>query len=624
MYLAVFDLVDATHAQLADWLGDPDCVPILTRPIVGITADMWRHAATELRGFEEEGYKFFDVFRPIFAAGKKDLGPRARKAEISFTATVDYWLFCQTRFDWTLLREMQRASRLKTPTRIELITDRWDGGPALRPTKAFAEARQIPWKTAFFSHRTSFTQRMRRTVREAVRRVYPSAQSAVQCLEDRGRRLQALAQNSKGREKGNPAKQVLENVSGARIRAAMSVYQPKSWRYLLPIYDELVRQKQAAIFISTRSTTEVPLRELDLPYVANKHGCASPWLVHEIRDYFAEFPLDEPAAERVGAADLLAPLHAILRDAAGELANFYVDFARLMPDTFRRYRINTVLGTDSGSAAGRALFRTAERMGIASYFIQHGVFGDLPGQADYFTDSQILVWGKTSRDSLLHSGVPEPKRIHAFGSPFLEQQFDILKNTDISLEEHSDVIVAFGIPSDICSEVSFRVAAEEIVHAAQELPHLRFLVKLHPGDHSGIFTRLAERAALPNFHVVKTGDIYRMIAGSRVVLTQFSTSGSEAIHLGRPVVAVLLDGTEWRIDYLVEDAAYVVRRAGELRPLLENILSVDANEHRLADRQRQFAKDFLHRENKSAAERLADLIQEVEPAQPATMSSTPG
>jgi hypothetical protein len=580
------------------------------RPIAGVPASAWHAPPAVLNGFEEGASQFLKIFHPLFDAGERDEGPRLPKAEIGFTAMLDYWMFCEARYGWSALRDMKAACRGEVPERIELVTDRWDGGLARRPTAALAKGWQVPFKTTYFAERTSLVNRIRRAVHRAADGIGPWGKSTLEMFENRTRRARDLASIQKTEAERLTIRELLHRAEHAKVRAAMAVYQPKSWRYLTPVYEELARQGHGAIFLSTRSTTEVPLRELGMPHVPNRHRWVPYRLTAEVREYFQQVPLEREAAVEMGEADLLPPLECLLRDAAERFVPFYADYAEMVPAEFRRFKINVVLGTDTGSAAGRALFRTAEKMGLASIFLQHGIFTELPGQAEYFTNCTKLVWGDSARDSLLNAKVPTAETIVSFGSPFLEEKFAAIESAAIPDAECSDVLVTYGIPSDICSEESFRIAVEEVVRAARALPERQFLVKLHPGDHSGLILGLAAQASLPNLRVTSEGDVYRMICGTKVLVTQYSTTGSEALFLGRPVVSVLLDGAVWNIDYLHDEAAYVLRQPDTLAPLVEEIIAAGPDGHRLAERQRIFAGRFLHRENRTCSARLVDYLEQ--------------
>src|SRR5262249_25681903 len=90
-----------------------------------------------------------------------------------------------------------------------------------------------------------------------------------------------------------------------------------------------------------------------------------------------------------------------------------------------------------------------------------------------------------------------------------------------------------------------RTLVELTLEAIQDIPDVRVVVKVHPGEPEGrleVFQRLTERRGLSDRTFVTKGhEVYRLLAAADLVVNMMSNVGIEAALLGRNVVAVELD-----------------------------------------------------------------------------------
>ena len=120
-------------------------------------------------------------------------------------------------------------------------------------------------------------------------------------------------------------------------------------------------------------------------------------------------PLNPPDAELTRLARVDGPLRQLLCQLGRSLFETYANIAVRLPALFCDRHVDVVLGTDCGSVAGRSFFRTAERLGIASVFVQHGTLHGGMGTPQYFTDAKRLVWGDSAHDILLTADLRNPE-----------------------------------------------------------------------------------------------------------------------------------------------------------------------------------------------------------------------
>jgi hypothetical protein len=615
--LTIFDLQNASRERLRPWLDNSAGLNLLVRPLPGIALEEWRSPTRLLPGYDGAAAQYLQVLRPLFEMALRDEGPRATAADIGFLAACEYSLFSHGRFAWALLLELQSLADEHSIARLELITDQWHGGRCCAGVKSFASSVKKPWKLTILGTVANRLKRHALRLRGAVARV-PAASTILDWLGNLPRSAQATL---RARQVNRSSLTVQGNV--ASLTVGMLVYQPKSWRNLLPIRQELLQRGHRVVLLSPRSATEGPLTAAGLPFVRLRAVAPLQPLLAQVRHLLNHVVLNVSSAVEQKLAMPDAPLRHLLSEIASELTIEYATYAGQLSRLFSELEINCVLGTDSGSVAGRTFFRTAEARGIPSVFVQHGAFSQEPSVAEYFTQSQKLLWGTSSRESLIRSSVADDASLVVVGSPFVEEELEPrLAEAGTIRSDAPTVLVTFGVPGNTISERAFELAANEVIAAARSCPDLRFLVKPHPGDRTSLWNGLVEAVALRNVDLCPFAETYSLMTACQALVTMFSTTGAEAAFLGKPVVSVNLDGIDWGMDYIEANAAYVARVSGELGTILRDIFAHPPGQDRLALSRRDFARAFLHREPTSARERVVNQIEQMHLARETTVQHT--
>ena len=303
------------------------------------------------------------------------------------------------------------------------------------------------------------------------------------------------------------------------------------------------------------------------------------------------------------------PLRTLMVSRGLVACEIYAELASSLPALFRERRTNVALGTDGGSVAGHCYFKTAERMGIQPVFVQHGSVFTLVGTREYMLRSHRLLWGSTSSDRLAECSVERPDRNVIFGSPFHEQRYGHGARPAAHRDENPLVLVTFGVPGNYVTEGAFHRAAAEVFDAASKHPTVRFVIKPHPGDPGVLWRQLQTQFNLANVEIATHLDTYDLMSECSVLVTMFSTTGSEAICMGKPVVSINPDRRQGGADYLDAQAAYVVTSEGELTGILQSLFSRSTDNDPLAGARRAFAEAFFHQEARPAADRAAEFLE---------------
>jgi len=559
------------------------------------------------------------LFEPLFDTKLETADLRLPGAKIGFIEAANSQLFFQVWYCLGLLLDLEQIVQKQQVDRIEYVTDSAQNGRWPTVVRAFAEAHRLSWRAIVISKAgenfaLGSLQRLRGWMAQSPTPI-PSLIRLVREQIVRHDRL-ASKQSPDQPTKSATATAFMDGPS-KRLHAAMLVYVPKSWWYLLPIREALLESGHKVSMFSPRKATDVALEEVDCPYTSLRLRWDGMRFHRAVEECLTGCPLNPPDAELTRLARAEGPLRRLLWQFSRGLFEEYANVAVRLPTLLCDRKVDVVLGTDCGSVAGRSFFRTAERLGIASVFVQHGALRGGMGTPEYFTDAKRLVWGDSARERLMTAGLRNPEATVVMGSPRQEQilvpQRAAAQRRDRAGERDSAdmVLVTFGVPGNFIAEASFAKAAHEVFAAAAELPKVRFMIRPHPSDRASLWKELISESRLPNVMLCRDGDTYTLIHECRMLVTMASTTGAEAIFLGKPVVAVNLEQQETELDYIGSGAAYLASAPGELSTLLRTVLGAPEGTDPLADARRAFAEQFLHVEPRPAAERIVDYLREL-------------
>jgi CDP-glycerol glycerophosphotransferase (TagB/SpsB family) len=225
------------------------------------------------------------------------------------------------------------------------------------------------------------------------------------------------------------------------------------------------------------------------------------------------------------------------------------------------------------------------------------------GFAPVFADF-IAVWGDSYKKSLVECGVPA-KKIVVTGSPrfdgLAKKKFDLDKIRKKLGISRNDKIFVFAPP------VLFNIGELEIMaREIRKIPGCRLVVKLHPTIKTEDYTIAAGKDAVIVQHV----DLYELIAVSAALITDSSTTGLEAMAMGKPVIIFgrrLMPGNI----YASTMAVLRARNAPELHSALKSILKNGSRMARLRKNMRRFVFENAFRQDGLACERICRVVENI-------------
>jgi len=266
--------------------------------------------------------------------------------------------------------------------------------------------------------------------------------------------------------------------------------------------------------------------------------------------------------------------------------NFYIIKYLAYKKFFKKHKFKTISTVDENSPALRAILDAARSEGIQTIGLQHGSIHDLH-PAYVYTSSDIkrnalpghtLVWGEFWKQFLIEKGHYKAEQLLVCGQirtdiiPLL-QNHKISRNTVIPEMANDDRLIVFASQPQRDPRLRER-AALDIMQAAHAIPDAFLVIKLHPNERkdTGYYKELAKRAGLEKIYITLEVDLYLLISVCDVLVTCFSTVGTETIYFRKPLV--ILDHLRQDIqNYHKEGVALQASNIEELQQHLEDFLN---------------------------------------------------
>jgi UDP-N-acetylglucosamine 2-epimerase len=262
---------------------------------------------------------------------------------------------------------------------------------------------------------------------------------------------------------------------------------------------------------------------------------------------------------------------------------------------------------------GRTAVLVARSKGVRSLHVQHGIMADRMLWGKLHAD-QIAVWGEADHRRLICTGVPS-ERITVTGNP----RFDHLAQPTSS-ETVKALLSSLGLQAD-CPIIlvttqhdsleASRQQLSAVIQAAAGLPQHQIVVKLHPAEAFDPYRRMLRELEASHLHLVRDVDLFTLLEASAVLITRFSTTGLEAMLIGKPVISLNFSGQPDRVPYAESGAALGVHQPEELLPALEAVLTHPETLAEMRRQQECFIREYAFRVDGQAAHRVADLMNEV-------------
>lgn len=240
--------------------------------------------------------------------------------------------------------------------------------------------------------------------------------------------------------------------------------------------------------------------------------------------------------------------------------------------------IKAVIAGDENSPLTKSILDAARFNGIRVIGLQHGTMHDLHpaylytphDRQNHVMPDLTLTWGKYWEQFLIEKGNYPPQSVISVGQ-IRTDIIPVLMKAQNQKQAHPTEVILFASQPQRDPELRYQ-AAFDVFKAARKLPNTQLIVKLHPREFadSAYYSGIATEAGCKNYVIDKTSDLYQLIASCDVLITCFSTVGTETVYFYKPLV--ILDHLKQDIQgYAAEGVAFQATDADSLTHILSGI-----------------------------------------------------
>lgn len=313
----------------------------------------------------------------------------------------------------------------------------------------------------------------------------------------------------------------------------------------------------------------------------------------------------------------------ILKQYAGyhKTSRFYIFRYLAFDQFFKRYAFSTISSIDENGPIVKSILDAAKANRIKTIGIQHGNFGNshpayLYTVADRLAGSMAdhtLVWGEYWRDFLSAVGNFRADSLVVTGQirtdiiPWLQKK----DRRDLLGERWTDKkIIVFASQPQPDASLRYQ-AAFDVFTAGKSLKNSLIVVKLHPAERNDVayYKLIAREAGCSNFEILYNIDLYLLLSACDLLVTCFSTVGTEAVYFGKPLI-ILDYMKEDLLHYCSEGVAFQAIDAVSLREIIESVVAGDLKTD--PEAYSRFIRKYAWIIDGNAAQRSIDYIKRLD------------
>lgn len=278
--------------------------------------------------------------------------------------------------------------------------------------------------------------------------------------------------------------------------------------------------------------------------------------------------------------------------------------------------IKAVIAADENSPLTKSILDAAKFCGIKVVGLQHGTMHDLHPAYLYTENDRkngvmpdlTLTWGKYWEEFLIRKGNYPSDSVVSVGQ-IRTDIIPVLLTAEKQKKANPSNLIVFASQPQRDPELRYQ-AAFDVFKAAKRLPKSSLIVKLHPREFadSEYYEAIAKTAGCTNYVLDTTSDLYQLIASCDVLITCFSTVGSETVYFHKPLV--ILDHLNQDImGYAAEGVAFHATDAESLTGILTGIFNGTLNVER--DKYDAFIQKYAYQIDGKVAVRCIEEITSV-------------
>lgn len=283
---------------------------------------------------------------------------------------------------------------------------------------------------------------------------------------------------------------------------------------------------------------------------------------------------------------------------------------------FKSSGIKAVIAGDENSPLTKSILDAAKFCGIKVIGLQHGTMHDLhPAYLYTAKDCKnrvmpdlTLTWGKYWEEFLIEKGNYPAESVVSVGQ-IRTDIIPLLLKAEKQQQAQPTNIIVFASQPQRDPELRYQ-AAFDVFKAAKQLPKSQLIVKPHPREFNDAdyYGAIAKEARCTNYVLDTTSDLYLLIAKCDVLITCFSTVGTETVYFYKPLI--ILDHLKQDImGYAAEGVAFQASDSLRLTEILSGIfkgtLKIDRAKYDT------FIQKYAYRIDGKVAKRCIEAITSV-------------
>ncbi len=285
---------------------------------------------------------------------------------------------------------------------------------------------------------------------------------------------------------------------------------------------------------------------------------------------------------------------------------------------FREYSFRSISAIDENSPATKCILDAARSLSIKSIGIQHGNIGNAQ-PAYMYTEKDMrnhvmadmtIVWGQYWREFLIQQSSYPPDSVRIAGQMRSDLIPAMLSKSQIFRQGFGDTSFIVLFASQPIADANYRFQiAYNIYKCFSRYPQVKLVQKLHPAERhdNGYYRDIAAKAGNDTVDIYYDIDLYEVLAASDVVITAFSTVGSEAVYFRKPLI-IFDPLKEDLLKYVQESVAFQATDQESLNYLVDGLLNGSLS----ADKEKyeQFIRKYAYSIDGESTKRTIGIIQD--------------
>jgi len=259
---------------------------------------------------------------------------------------------------------------------------------------------------------------------------------------------------------------------------------------------------------------------------------------------------------------------------------------------------------------GNIAVHIAKQKGIKTLCVQHGAIGNDPGSFVPVSVDKVALWGDSSKRTLINEGASKEK-IVITGAP----QFDNIRKFNAEIKEgiSREIGLDFSKKYVLLTTQNYPYMEKTVRYlckAIKSIPDLQIVIKTHPAEYSTKkYRNIMKEFGIKG--IVTNKYLYPLMKECSVMITISSTTGLEALIMGKPLITINLSGKPDVMPYAESGVAIGIHKPEDIKPAIKSVLKDKDVRKKLVKKIKLFIYDQCYKMDGKASERIVDLIKKM-------------